>query len=143
MAHTLPPGARDGDAGFALLDTCMALALTSLAALLLLSGLRPLACAASVEAARSTVVNALLEARRSAYAAERTVALEARRDGTEVVLQPGGKRRALGTGVRLSAAPADGDVEFRASGLSDNATLTVACGEAMASVVVNQRGVVR
>ena len=41
------------------------------------------------------------------------------------------------------AGPADGDVQFRGTGLADNATLSIACGTATASVVVNQRGVIR
>jgi predicted membrane metal-binding protein len=130
-------------AGGTLLDACAALALSSLAAATAISGARPLACAVRVGAARTALAGALLEARQEAYAAERNVLVEARVGESVVTLQPGGRIRALGDGARLTSVPADGNVQFRATGLADNATIAVACGAATASVVVNQRGVIR
>lgn len=129
--------------GATLLETCAALALSSLAALAVLGGLRPLSCALRVEAARTALVDALLEARRAAYENEANVAVAAKAGDRSVVVVPPGNERLLGDDVTLSAGPADGDVQFRATGLADNATLSVACGASTASVVVNQRGVVR
>jgi hypothetical protein len=86
---------------------------------------------------------ALLEARQDAYASERNVTVEARAGGGAVTLQPGDRVRPLGEGVRIASAPADGNVQFRATGLADNATIAIACDDSTASVVVNQRGVIR
>jgi hypothetical protein len=130
-------------AGGTLLDACAALALSSLAAATAVSGARPLACAVRVGAARTALAGALLEARREAYASEQNVVVEARAEDSVVTIQPGARARPIGDGVRLAAVPADGNVQFRASGLADNATLVVACGDSTASVVVNQRGVIR
>jgi hypothetical protein len=130
-------------AGGTLLDACAALALSSLAAATAISGARPLACAVRVGAARTVLAGALLEARQEAYAAERNVLVEARAGESAVMLQPGSRARSLGDGVRLTSVPSDGNVQFRATGLADNATIAVACGAATASVVVNQRGVIR
>jgi hypothetical protein len=130
-------------AGGTLLDACAALALSSLAAATAVSGARPLACAVRVGAARTALAGALLEARREAYAGEQNVVVEAHTGESAVTIQPGARARSLGGGVHLRSVPADGNVQFRASGLADNATLVVACGESTASVVVNQRGVIR
>jgi hypothetical protein len=131
------------ETGATLLETCAALALTSVAALSALSGARPLACAVRVGAARTVLSGALLEARQDAYASERNVTVEARAGGGAVTLQPGDRVRPLGEGVRIASAPADGNVQFRATGLADNATIAIACDDSTASVVVNQRGVIR
>jgi hypothetical protein len=130
-------------AGGTLLDACAALALSSLAAATAVSGARPLACAVRVGAARTMLAGALLEARREAYAGEQNVVVEARAGESAVTVQPGARTRSLGEGVRLRSVPSDGNVQFRATGLADNATLVVECGESTASVVVNQRGVIR
>lgn len=108
-----------------------------------LAGLRPLSCAFRVEAARSTLIDAMLEARRYAYEAETNVSVETRAGGTAVVVRPPGTERRLGDGVTLSSVPADGDVQFRATGLADNATISITCSDSTASVIVNQRGVIR
>lgn len=129
--------------GVSLLDTCAALALTATATLALLSGVRPLACAIEVEAARSTLTSALLEARRSAYLRADNTTVEAAVGSNQVRVMPAGSTRSLGQGVVLTSVPADGNVQFRANGLADNATLQLGCGRATASVVVNQRGGVR
>lgn len=134
---------KRGQHGVGMLDLCAALALSAAATGAVLSGLRPLACALRVEAARTAVIDTLLQARREAYAGETSVTVEARRGSGSVVLRPSGLERSLGPGVTLIAGPADGTVRFRSSGLADNATLTVACSGSTASVVVNQRGVIR
>lgn len=126
-----------------MLDTCAALALTATATLALLSGVRPLGCAIQVEAARATLRSALLEARRSAYLRADNTTVETTAGSNQVRVLPAGSTRSLGQGVVLTSVPADGNVQFRATGLADNATLRLACGGATASVVVNQRGVVR
>ena len=129
--------------GGSLLDTCAALALWSATALLVLAGVRPLACALRVQAARTTLVGALLEARRAAYAGETSVWVETRTGSGDVVVRPPGIARSLGDGVTLTSGPSDGAVQFRATGLADNATVAIGCADSTASVVVNQRGVIR
>ncbi len=138
--HEAPLGSRRGST---LLETCAALALSSVAAITLLGGLRPLSCAFRVQAGRAALVGALLEARRSAYEREINVLVEARVGSSIVVVDPPGAERGLGDGVTLTSAPSDGNVQFRATGLADNATLAIACSESTATVVVNQRGVIR
>ena len=54
-----------------------------------------------------------------------------------------GGLRPLGDHTSITAGPSDGSVAFRGTGLADNGTVSIACGSATASVVVNQRGVVR
>lgn len=137
----IPPGARQ--LGSTLLDACAALALSSLAAFAVVSGMRPLSCAVRVAAARTVLTGALIEARREAYATETTVSVQARSGEAEVIVTPPGSARVLGDGVSLTSAPTDGNVQFRGSGLADNATLSIACDASTASVVVNQRGVIR
>lgn len=119
------------------------LALAAIAASTLLASLAPLGCALRVDAARSALVAALVEARRLAYALETDVDVEVAAGDADVVVRPPGTKRSLGERVRVVAAPADGAVGFRATGLADNATVRVACGASSASVVVNQRGVIR
>lgn len=137
--------ARPGNSrrGSTLLETTAALTLASTAAMATLSGLAPLACSVKVEAARRTLAGAMLTARRAAYAGASEVVVEAAAGASEVVVRPPGRTLPLGNGVTLTSVPADGDVAFHASGLADNATVRVSCGQATASVVVNQRGVVR
>lgn len=130
-------------AGGTLLDACAALALSSLAAVSAVSGVRPLACAVKVGAARTALAGALLEARQEAYAREQNVLVEAHAGDSAVTIQPGARLRPLGDGVVLRSVPSDGNVQFRATGLADNGTIAIACGDSSASVVVNQRGVVR
>jgi len=137
------PGLRTSQQGATLLDTCAALALASAAALAVISGARPLSCAIRVGAARTALVGALLEARRAAYASETSVIVETRAGSDEVVVNPPGSARRLGDGVLLTSVPSDGNVQFRATGLADNATVSIACDGSEASVVVNQRGVIR
>lgn len=132
-----------GQRGTSLLETCAALALAAAAAAALVSGVHPLSCALRVDAGRNVLIGAMLEARREAYAAGITTTVEASEGGDRVTLQPSGRIQSLGEGVTLVSVPADGNVQFRAAGLADNATLVVACGDAEAKVVVNQRGVIR
>jgi hypothetical protein len=138
---TSDTGARQ--LGATLLEACAALALSAAAALSVLGGLRPLSCAFRVEAARSTLIDALLEARRAAYELEVSTAVETHVGQGSVVVRPPGSTRSLGDGVTLTSAPSDGDVTFRPTGLADNATVAIACDASTASVVVNQRGVIR
>lgn len=134
---------RPAQRGATLLETCAALALSSVAALTVVSGARPLSCAVRIGAARTVLAGALLEARREAYARDTAVSVEAHVGDGEVVVDPPGSARRLGDGVSLTAVPSDGNVQFRATGLADNATLSIACERSVASVVVNQRGVIR
>lgn len=141
-----------------MLDLCAAMAVSALAASAVAFGGKPLLCAVRVEAARVAVITALLEARRTAYQFETNVAVETAPGASQLVLQPSGTVRPLGDGVLIASAPSDGNVLFRATGLADNATIALACaspsaaaespadssgGIAQASVVVNQRGVIR
>ncbi|HEY2776040.1 MAG TPA: hypothetical protein VGK20_18510 [Candidatus Binatia bacterium] len=134
---------RHDRSGISLLDACAALALSSIAAVVMVRGAKPMACAIRVETARSTLIDSLLEARRSAYEMEAKAWVEARAGSSSVAVRPSGKNYSLGDGVALQSVPADGTVSFQASGLADNATLVLACTDATASVVVNQRGVIR
>lgn len=140
MNTTRVSGREDGAT---LLEACAALALASALSGALLAGLRPLSCAVRVQAARNTLTGALLEARREAYAREGSVAVHAAAGDPALLLSWNGARRALGDGVTVLSGPADGSVQFRASGLADNATVTLGCSASTASVVVNQRGVIR
>jgi hypothetical protein len=126
-----------------LLETCAALALSSVAAAGILAGLKPLSCALRVQAGHTSLVSALLEARRAAYAKETSVVVETVAGHGDVVIRPPGAVRSLGDGVTISSAPSDRNVQFRATGLADNATLAIACSSSVATVVVNQRGVIR
>ena len=129
--------------GGALMDLVAGMAISALAALPMLRGLRSLDCALRVAAGRQVLASSLLEARRMAYRSEATTWLRVRVGEGSVALWPTGGVRALGSGVTVVAAPADGDVQFRGSGLADNATVALACEASRAEVVVNQRGVVR
>ncbi|HYB98574.1 MAG TPA: hypothetical protein VEC57_05505 [Candidatus Limnocylindrales bacterium] len=129
--------------GATMLELTMAMAVAGLLAALTAAGVRPLAASVAVEASRMAVLDALTEARRRAYERESNVQVELAAGSGSVVLQPGARKRRLADGVAITAAPADGTIEFRASGLADNATVTLAAGAATATVVVNQRGVVR
>jgi hypothetical protein len=126
-----------------LLEVCAATALSGAAALSMLGGLRPLSCAFRMEAARTILIDALLEARRVAYESAATAAVETSAGASLVVVRPSGGVRPLGDGVTLASVPSDGDVKFHAAGTAENATVAIACGNSTASVVVNQRGVVR
>jgi len=139
---TLRPGEWN-DRGTTVLEACAALALCAAAAVSIVEGIWPLACAVRVEAARHTLVDALLEARRTASETEASAAVELEVGASSVALRPSGASRVLGDGVAITGAPSDGDVTFRGTGLADNATVAFACGAASASVVVNQRGVIR
>lgn len=148
MGHTVAMSStrlriRSGEQGATAMEACAALALASAATLAAMTGTRPLACALRVQAARTLLVDALLEARREAYARESTVSVRVGVGRDTVTMSWTGASRLLGDGVTLTSAPADGDVQFRASGLADNATLALACSASTASVVVNQRGVIR
>ena len=131
------------ECGVTLLEACAALSLSGVLSLAMLCGLKPLSCALRVQAARQTLVDALLEARRRAYAQESTVSLRAKAGDGFVRMSWSEAPRPLGDGVTLASGPADGDVQFRGSGLADNATLGLSCSASSASVVVNQRGVIR
>ena len=129
--------------GASILEACASLALAGAVAATAVSGLRGLDCGLRVEAARSSLVSFLAEARRTAYAGEVEAGLAVDQGRGGFLLEPSGRRRDLPGGVRVVAAPADGRVSFHASGLADNATIGLGCGASVASVVVNQRGVIR
>lgn len=129
--------------GAGLVEACVALALVAVAASAMFSSVAPLGCALRVDAARSALVAALVEARRRAYALETDVDVEVAEGAGEVVVRPPGSARSLGERVRVVAGPGDGAIGFRATGLADNATVRVACGNSAAAVVVNQRGAIR
>ena len=140
---TSRPGVDPGNSrGTTVLEACAAIALTAAAAVAIVDGLEPLVCAFRLEAARSTLVDVLLEARRFAYERDVNALVEAHVGDTSVRLDAA-TPQPLGEGVVITAAPSDGNVTFRSTGLADNATVAIACGEATASVVVNQRGVIR
>lgn len=138
-----PRRGRARERGATLLETCAALALAASAIATVLAGLGPLSCAVKTEAARTVLRSTLLDARRAAYQGEANVVVDTPIGGSDITIRPPGSVRSLGQGVRVASGPADGSIQFRGSGLADNATVAVACGASTASVVVNQRGVVR
>jgi hypothetical protein len=102
----------------------------------------------AVETARTRIVLALLDARRIAYAHERTVVVRVEPGAREVVVDSDVEPApvSLPAGISISSAPATRRVRFFASGLADNATIVVERdGEAgvRGRIVVNQRGSIR
>lgn len=95
-----PSASRPRQSGATLLEASAALALSAMAALAVLGGLRPLSCAFRVEAARSTLIDALLEARRAAYETEAGTAVETHVGSGTVVVQPSGSRKCSVTASR-------------------------------------------
>jgi Tfp pilus assembly protein FimT len=134
-----PPHER----GASLLEAVVAMNIAATAMLAAATGLGPLLEATRLEAARSVVVEALREARRTAYATGEPAAVAVAVGSGAVVVLPGARTRELGRGVTIASAPSDGRVDFFATGLADNATVVLTSGNATASVVVNQRGVIR
>ncbi|HYC54542.1 MAG TPA: hypothetical protein VEL28_06370 [Candidatus Binatia bacterium] len=129
--------------GATLIEMVAAMALAGLAASLIAAGLGQLTQAAALEAGRLTLVDALTEARLLSYEREAPAAVETAIGGMELRIRPDRKRRELPPGVSIADAPADQSIEFRASGLADNATIALRAGSSTAAVVVNQRGVIR
>lgn len=124
------------------------MALAALTAGLAVAGLTALGRAGRLEGARILVALALLGAERAAYASGETVEAVVAEGSSEIVVRgPGSKldRVALPGGVIVAGAPARSRIRFRASGLADNATVRLAEPGygAEATVVVNQRGLVR
>ncbi len=135
--------------GFSLLETLAALAISAMVAAAALSGLNSLAANSHLNAARSTVVQALIDARLQAASRAETVelaigsrSLGPARAGGGAVLSAEVR---LPAGTYVARAPARGRVRFFATGLADNATVVVAASGSAgeASVVVNQRGMIR
>ena len=129
--------------GASLIEMAMATALAGLLATAGVAALRPLSSAASLEAARLTLIDALIEARRRAYETEAAASVFVSVGSGSLRVEPDGGSRSLGAGVSITSAPADSSIQFRASGLADNATVRLAAGGAAAVVVVNQRGMIR
>jgi hypothetical protein len=147
--RVLPPNERPDARGVSLLELVAAVGVTTLIAGLTGSALSRLARATAVQSARVRVMNALLEARRLAYATESTVEVTgAIGDAAVVIRTTDGESRAavLPAGTAIMHFPASGHVRFFASGLADNATVTVGSAEGTAAeeqIIVNQRGLVR
>jgi len=138
--------ARDNSrvsSGFSLVESVVALALAALTAATGIAGAGALADSLYVEAARRLVIDALLEGRRLAYLHETTVTVRTALAASVVEILPAYRRVELPTGVAITDAPADAGVDFRSSGLADNATLRLARHGVAATIVVNQRGTVR
>jgi len=130
-------------AGFSLLELVITLAMAGLIVGAGVAGAAALADSLSVEAARRVVIDALLEARRRAYLQESLISVRTPVAASFVEIAPPPRHIDLPAGVAITKAPADAAVDFRASGLADNATVQLGRGSASATIVVNQRGMVR
>lgn len=134
--------------GYSLLELVSVLAIASIVALTLSTALRSLDRAARLESARVSVALAALASRRRAYSDNRSVRLETRSGATVLTAhtQTGPPMTfPLPNGTHLASGPAHGAVSFRPTGYADNATIHVAVAgsDRRASVVINQRGLVR
>ena len=135
--------------GASLLELIAAIGVTALAATLSGGALARLGRATSVQSARVLVMSALLDARRRAYAADATTDVTVRAEDSVVTVHTAeGQSIAsrLPPGSIITGSVASGRVRFFASGLADNATVTVGGTDGAAAeerVVVNQRGLVR
>ncbi len=130
-------------AGFSVLELIVVLALIGMTATAGIQGAGALADSLRVEAARSLVIDALLDGRRLAYLQETTVTVRAVVASSTLDIVPSGRHVELPDGVTIIDSPADAGVDFRATGLADNATVVLGKGKAAATIVVNQRGMVR
>lgn len=135
-------------AGSSLLELVFTLAVTSAAAGIAGSTISGLAGASYIQTARLRTLTTLLEARRRAYGNEATVQVDvASGAGSLTVHDPDGTSEevALPPGVVVTGAPTTGRVRFFASSLADNATIVLGdtAGTGTASIVVNQRGLLR
>lgn len=129
--------------GFSLLESIVALALAGLTGAAAVAGAAALADSLRVETARRLVIDALLEGRRLAYLGETPVTVRVAVAASFVEIVPARRRVELPGGVVILDAPADAGIDFRASGLADNATVVLANQRDRATIVVNQRGMVR
>jgi prepilin-type N-terminal cleavage/methylation domain-containing protein len=139
-----------GPRGFSLLEALVAMALSSLTALLGVAAARETLRGLQLEDGRRLLLQTLLDARRLAYLEDQRIAVAAEIGGRElrVTVAAGGtaSERTIGlpAGLQITGAPADGDVVFHRGALAENATFAVgrANGDDV-RVVVNQRGRIR
>jgi hypothetical protein len=125
-----------------------ALTVTAIAAGMAGSGIDRLARATAVESARLRTLAALLDARRRAYADEATVQVDIPLGGTTLTIRNPDAQAvaiALPAGTLVEHSAASGKVRFYGTSLADNATITLAdsSGSGRATIVVNQRGLIR
>lgn len=133
--------------GFTMVELVATMAL---AAVVLGTGavsLPPLVASVRLGAAAQRLAATLRQARGRAL--ERNVRIEVRLDAghhTWRVREWGGidvETHQLPAGVTFVGLPASGQVRFGTTGVSDNATITLAAGTGVRRVIVNQRGRVR
>lgn len=144
-------GTRDSQApsaGATLLELVVVLAVATVATAAVGGAFHALARGAALRAARLSLSQALLAARRAAYLDQATAEARVVVDAREVVVARAGRppeSHPLPVPVAIAGAPARGAVRFFASGLADNATVALTAGDTgeQLEVVVNQRGRVR
>jgi len=134
--------------GLTLLEVLFALAVVSIAAGVAGSALRGLSRTTALETARLRTLTALLQARRRAYGREATCEVAAATGAVALTVRnPDGSTATVGLppDTHVTHSVASGRVRFFASGLAENATIIVGTRDdtEQASVIVNQRGLVR
>ncbi len=143
--------------GHTLLEVAAVLAFATVAVLASLSTLQSLSRQARIETARQGLMRALVQARRLAYTSGHRVDLSSQPGEPRLVVSTGDYANHSGNGGSATAtielppgayvvdAPSDGVVSFFASGLAENATITVnaGCEGCETKVVVNQRSGLR
>jgi prepilin-type N-terminal cleavage/methylation domain-containing protein len=134
-------------AGFTLLELVAGMAVAAIATASVAAGAGALARRVELSASRRSLVSALLDARRQAYLSREAVEVAVHSGDRELRVRAGADEDVipLDHSVYVARAPSSGHVRFFGSGLADNATVELAVpgSEAHASVVVNQRGMIR
>jgi type II secretory pathway pseudopilin PulG len=140
--------ARRTARGLALLEVLFVLAVTSIAASAAGGALRGLSRTTELETARLRTLTTLLDARRRAYGEEATCEVAAATGASTLTLRASDgsvQNVALPPDTHVTHSVASGRVRFFATGLAENATIVVGTRDdaEQASVIVNQRGLVR
>ena len=132
-----------------MIELIVATTLAATAAALLVGGLRSIGRASSLASARRQVVATLQAARSHAYRSATPAQVRVQTGSRTLMLQRDGlpdQARDLPAQTRIEEAPRRAAVRFFASGLADNATISVAIPGATGSpvrTVVNQRAMIR
>lgn len=137
---------RCGAQGHTLVELAAALSIATVAATGVVSGATSLRDAVTLLSARQQVAGALEYARRESY--RRAVAAELRPDSSgrtlHVTIAGSPERVFRLQRSRVIDQPTRGHVRFFASGLAENATITIATASGgEADIIVNQRGEIR
>jgi len=130
---------RSHEHGFSLLELVISLALSAAAVAGIAAASRTMMAALQLAAAKHTATLALLSARRAAYLGHQNAELKLRKGARGLAA---GSSFDFAPGITLRDVPARGRLRFYASGLADNATITLGTDDATAGIVVNQRGII-